>query len=390
MGCLKLTERDFLKLHNCSKKSAYSRFSHTATDDTIGNRTSAASNETGSTVTTSYTTNNLNQYTQISKGGIPYPPSYDDDGNCTSAVLSSPSGGSSVPFSFTFNAENRIISMETSTQKLEYVYDYMGRRVEKKVYSGSTGNWSLITDNRFLYSGFKCVAEINALTGKVLRFNQWNGEQLLGVLNVQKGTQLSCLTDGNKNVIGLMGNNGEISAKFAYSPFGQLLSSQNANTAECSFGFSCEYRDTETGLVYYNYRYYSLELGRWLSHDPIGERGGENLYYFVFNNAPNSWDLLEDQIVMNEHSTHTSERWYPTGNWELIDEWHFDGLTKRGKYLGFKQVYIADGCICKGSSIWEKEGLFAQYYNQEYIVVSITQFGPTKGERVGGRIYASW
>ncbi|MDI6810029.1 MAG: RHS repeat-associated core domain-containing protein, partial [Candidatus Eisenbacteria bacterium] len=31
--------------------------------------------------------------------------------------------------------------------------------------------------------------------------------------------------------------------------------------------------DTETGLLYYGYRYYSPELGRWLSRDPIGEMG---------------------------------------------------------------------------------------------------------------------
>ena len=32
---------------------------------------------------------------------------------------------------------------------------------------------------------------------------------------------------------------------------------------------SSEVADDETGLVYYNYRYYSAELGRWLSRDPI-------------------------------------------------------------------------------------------------------------------------
>ena len=31
-----------------------------------------------------------------------------------------------------------------------------------------------------------------------------------------------------------------------------------------------------------NYRYYSPELGRWINRDPIGERGGANLYGMVF------------------------------------------------------------------------------------------------------------
>lgn len=32
-----------------------------------------------------------------------------------------------------------------------------------------------------------------------------------------------------------------------------------------------------------NYRYYSPELGRWLSRDPVGEEGGMNLYMMVGN-----------------------------------------------------------------------------------------------------------
>jgi len=64
---------------------------------------------------------------------------------------------------------------------------------------------------------------------------------------------------------------------------------ENKNTDLCfpqekiNFRFSSEYQDTESGLVYYNYRYYSPELGRWLSRDPIGENGGFNLYAMVGN-----------------------------------------------------------------------------------------------------------
>ena len=35
---------------------------------------------------------------------------------------------------------------------------------------------------------------------------------------------------------------------------------------------------------YYGYRYYAPTLGRWLSRDPIGERGGRNLFLFCANN----------------------------------------------------------------------------------------------------------
>ena len=58
------------------------------------------------------------------------------------------------------------------------------------------------------------------------------------------------------------------------------------------FRFSLEYFDEETELVYYNFRYYSPELGRWLSRDPIEEQGGYNLYVMLTNNTINSLDYL--------------------------------------------------------------------------------------------------
>lgn len=44
--------------------------------------------------------------------------------------------------------------------------------------------------------------------------------------------------------------------------------------------------------MYYNFRYYSPELGRWLSRDPIEEKGGYNLYGMVNNNPVDYWDWL--------------------------------------------------------------------------------------------------
>jgi RHS repeat-associated protein len=63
--------------------------------------------------------------------------------------------------------------------------------------------------------------------------------------------------------------------------FGKLLNSQGPLADENPFRFSSEYFDQETGLVYYNFRYYSPDLGRWLSRDPIEEEGGVNLYAMV-------------------------------------------------------------------------------------------------------------
>ena len=51
--------------------------------------------------------------------------------------------------------------------------------------------------------------------------------------------------------------------------------------------FSTKQYDEKTGLSYYGYRFYNPALRRWLTRDPIGERGGINLYGFVGNNPVN-------------------------------------------------------------------------------------------------------
>jgi RHS repeat-associated protein len=49
---------------------------------------------------------------------------------------------------------------------------------------------------------------------------------------------------------------------------------------------------TNSAEFYYGYRYYSPELGRWVNRDPIGERGGLNIYGVVGNSSVNRQDFL--------------------------------------------------------------------------------------------------
>ena len=97
---------------------------------------------------------------------------------------------------------------------------------------------------------------------------------------------LSYLYDGNGNIISTCNQHGEIIAKLAYSPFGKKLSG-----ADLSFTFSSKTVDA-SGLVYYGLRFYNPEMGRWMSRDPIGEKGGCNLYLFVRNNQMNYFDHI--------------------------------------------------------------------------------------------------
>ena len=45
-------------------------------------------------------------------------------------------------------------------------------------------------------------------------------------------------------------------------------------------------------VAWYGYRYYDPVTGRWPSRDPIGEKGGVNLYVMVYNDSISQFDLL--------------------------------------------------------------------------------------------------
>ena len=100
-----------------------------------------------------------------------------------------------------------------------------------------------------------------------------------------------------------------MSASFEYDSFGREVRATGAtvpaspNTppglvAGASFAdalpfhFSTKFTDQESGLNYYGYRFYDPLDGRWLNRDPIGTRGGLNLYAMLDNNPLSYIDLL--------------------------------------------------------------------------------------------------
>ena len=58
------------------------------------------------------------------------------------------------------------------------------------------------------------------------------------------------------------------------------------------YQFSSKEYDGVVELNYYGYRFYISNMGRWLTRDPIGNAGGDNLYRFVVNSPVNKKDLL--------------------------------------------------------------------------------------------------
>jgi RHS repeat-associated protein len=147
----------------------------------------------------------------------------------------------------------------------------------------------LSSELKFVYDGFKLIEVLDGQNSNaILQKFVWSGDELLSVYDVTASATYYYFADANKNVSELLDSSGNIVAHYEYSPFGKITSSSGSYASTNPFRFSSEYFDSETELVYYNYRYYSPELGRWTKRDPIAEKGGYNLYGMV-GNDPINW-----------------------------------------------------------------------------------------------------
>jgi RHS repeat-associated protein len=87
--------------------------------------------------------------------------------------------------------------------------------------------------------------------------------------------------DGVNSTIALTNGSATTTGTYSYSPYGNGASSGTAGTA---LQFTGREDDGTSGLYYYRARYYSPQLGRFISEDPIGLAGGTNVYAYVDGN----------------------------------------------------------------------------------------------------------
>jgi len=247
-------------------------YSYTYAYDPIGNRISA--NEAG--IPWTYTANQLNQYTAMTEDQVQMVPTYDLDGSMSYRPVDATTGWTQV-----WNGENRMVETTKGTDRLEFKYDYMGRRVEKKVYDGQT----LTTHLKFVYDDFKLVEELDGLnTDAPLRRYAWQPNEVgldvvLQMMDVPGNAKSFHLHDANKNVMQDTDINGLVNTSHVYSPFGVAV-----DNAPNTFSFSSEYFDNETMLLYYNYRYYILYTGKWQSIDRNETKEPIDMYLYISNN----------------------------------------------------------------------------------------------------------
>ncbi len=251
-----------------------------------------------------------------------FAPNYDGDGNLIEDWR----------WYYKWDAENRLQKMMSKSfsgmtadthRLIEFTYDWQGRRIQKIVYKANTNTpdglpalnmsqWTELRKEFYVYDGWNLMHRwIDEASGTDHGQSYVWGLDVadsisatggIGALHVIEELDSNrAISDTHAVVHDLRGNvillaspalPMDITAEYDYGAFGEVHRRTGPMAKKNPFQFSTKFTDEESGLNYYGYRYYEPNTGRWLSRDPIGERGGLNLYGFVGNDPVNSIDYL--------------------------------------------------------------------------------------------------
>ena len=285
--------------------------------DANGNRTSA----NGDT----YTTTAFNRLETIDDGTNVTAYGYDYEGNLTLTFIdanenSTLDSGDTDIVEYAWDHRNRLVGVTnydtfadygtTSSQEVDYVYDYLNRLVARTIdEDGSGATYSDETEYYVYDGGEPGTAEQpdqDADVGQIVLQLDENGapthrylwgpavDQILADEVVDDGTADDVnwtLTDHQNTVRDLVEynpgtNTASVINHITYDSYGNAL-----NAVDCLFAFTGRLSDSATGLQNNLNRWYDPEVGRWLSEDPIGFEGGDaNLYRYVANDPGNGVD----------------------------------------------------------------------------------------------------
>lgn len=108
--------------------------------------------------------------------------------------------------------------------------------------------------------------------------------------------------DANGNIVQYFNEAGEAVAGFEYDAFGNTVATSGSQVDAFAHRFSTKGFDAETGLYYYGYRFYSPELGRWVSRDPAQEECGFNLFAAFANDGIDLVDLWGEASIQTTYA----------------------------------------------------------------------------------------
>ncbi|WP_172424269.1 RHS repeat domain-containing protein [Vandammella animalimorsus] len=186
-----------------------------------------------------------------------------------------------------------VFSTSNATTAPRYHYDPKGRRVAK-----TTGQGAQQTTTWYVYAEEGLIAEINE-QGQTQKSYGWEPDSPWGTKILWQADHGSAATKtyhyihsdhlGTPQIA--TDKNGNQTWAQVSEAFGKATISANAST-EINIRFPGQYYDKETGTHYNFHRDYDPSTGRYLQSDPIGLRGGINMFSYTNNSPINFFDEL--------------------------------------------------------------------------------------------------
>jgi len=169
----------------------------------------------------------------------------------------------------TWDEENRLKSAVDPLNRVEYRYDYSGKRTNKKTIGGKE---TLYYNNMWVTTedspGFRQMKNIYLGKKRIatrLGLSEGNSENYMEVNTYYYHTDhlgsSSVITDWK----------GEVYEEYQYTPYGETwIEKGNDNLKKIPYRFNAKELDEETGNYYYGARYLNPRTSRWTSADPAG------------------------------------------------------------------------------------------------------------------------
>lgn len=263
--------------------------------DAMGNRTSATDALAKTQTTSTY--NALNQLTgqslystssgaAVGTGSSAF--GYDGDGNMNGVTAKDASGTVTGQTSYAYDDASRLIGITTpGGSKWQFVYDGFSRLRISRSWKWVGGAWVQDSEKRRVYLGKDVVQERDSQNNVVA--SDFRTGNIGGLLARTTATgSVFYGYDGSGNVTSLTDGTGALVGSYSYDAWGNLLASSGTAANQNPFRYAT--KEQLAGLTFYGYRFYSSGLGRWINRDPLGERGGANVYAAMGNNPANKTD----------------------------------------------------------------------------------------------------
>ncbi|HFL1388620.1 TPA: RHS repeat-associated core domain-containing protein [Salmonella enterica] len=186
-----------------------------------------------------------------------------------------------------WNAQGQLTRVISGNTETHYGYDALGRRTRKATYGRHTGHTARSRTD-FVWEGFRLLQENVQQQG--WRTYLYDAEQpYTPVASVTGRGESRQVWYYHTDVTGTPQ---EVTAADGTLVWAGYIRGFGENAADISnsgayfhqpLRLPGQYFDDETGLHYNLFRYYAPECGRFVSQDPIGLRGGLNLYQYAPN-----------------------------------------------------------------------------------------------------------